>query len=92
MRALASHPHVLVSNPVVNAICGLSLLSVLSLALRGFSLGIPVFPKTAQKSTFLPNSNSTKNHLVDVLLLNIVFNLFCFFKCDQLPTVKKKCE
>ena len=32
------------SNPGVDAICGLSVLLVLSIAPRGFSLGTPVFP------------------------------------------------
>ena len=32
------------SNPNADAICGLSLLLVLSLAPRGFSLGTPFFP------------------------------------------------
>ena len=45
------------SNPGVDAICGLSLLLVLSLASRGFSPGTPVFP-TPKKLTF-PNSNSS---------------------------------
>ena len=49
------------SNPSVNAICGLSLLLVLSLAPRGFSPGTPVFP-SPQKPTF-PNSNSTSNQV-----------------------------
>ena len=40
-------------------ICGLSLLLVLFLALRGFSPGTPVFP-SPQKPTF-PNSNSIWN-------------------------------
>ena len=31
-------------NPGVDAICGLSVLLVLSIAPRGFSLGTPVFP------------------------------------------------
>ena len=44
MRALASHQCGPGSNPGVDAICGLSLLLVLSLALRGFSPGTPVFP------------------------------------------------
>ena len=43
-RALASHQCRPGSNPGVDAICGLSLLLVLSLAPRGFSLGTPVFP------------------------------------------------
>ena len=49
------------SNLVVNAICGLSLLMVLSLAPRGFSPGPLVF-LSLQKLTF-PNSNSTKNQV-----------------------------
>ena len=47
------------STPGVDAICGLSLLLVLSLAPRGFSPGTPVFP-SPQKLT-LPNSNSIWN-------------------------------
>ena len=50
-----------VQNPGVDAICGLSLLLVLSLAPRGFSPGTPVFP-SPQKRTF-PNSNSTRNQV-----------------------------
>ena len=44
VRALASHQCGPGSNPGFDAICGLSLLFVLSLAARGFSLGTPVFP------------------------------------------------
>ena len=44
VRALASHQCGLGLNPGVNDVCGLSLLLVLSLAPRGFSLGTPVFP------------------------------------------------
>ena len=61
MRALASHQCGHGSNPGVNAICGLSLLVVLSFALRGFSLGNPVF-SSRQKPTF-PNSNSIRNQV-----------------------------
>ena len=61
VRALASHQCGLGSNPDVDAICGLSLLLVLSLAPRGFSPGTPVFP-SPQKPTF-PNSNSTRNQV-----------------------------
>ena len=61
VRALASHQCDPVSTPGVNAICGLSLFLVLSLALRGFSPGTPVFP-SSQKPTF-PNSNSTRNQV-----------------------------
>ena len=63
VRALASHQCSLGSNPGVDAICGLSLLLVLSFAPRGFSPGTPVFP-SPQKPTF-PNLNLTKsrNHV-----------------------------
>ena len=44
VRALASHQCGPGSNPDVDAICGLSLLLVLSLAPSGFSPGTPVFP------------------------------------------------
>ena len=54
VRALASHQYGPGSNHGVDAICGLSLLLVLSLA--RFSPGTPVFP-SPQKPTF-PNSNS----------------------------------
>ena len=57
-RALASHQCDSGSDPSVDAICGLSLLLALSLALRGFS---PVFP-SPQKPTF-PNSNLTRNQV-----------------------------
>ena len=55
VRALASHQCGPGSTPGVDAICGLSLLLVLSLAPRGFSPGTPVFP-SPQKPT-LPNSH-----------------------------------
>ena len=44
VRALTSHQCGPGSNPGVDAICGLSLLLVLSSALQGFSPGAPVFP------------------------------------------------
>jgi len=82
VRALASHQCGPGSNPGVDAICGLSLLLVLSLAPRGFSPGTPVFP-SPRKPTF-PNSNSTRNqvhsknhYVVDVLPANrYLFILF----------------
>ena len=58
VRALASHQCGLGSNSGIDVICGLSLLLVLSLSLRDFSLGTPVFP-SPQKPTF-PNSNLTR--------------------------------
>ena len=63
VRALASHQCGLGSNPSIDAICGLSLLLVLSFAPRVFvfSLCTPVFP-SPQKPT-LPNYNSTENYV-----------------------------
>ena len=61
VRALTSHQRGPGSNPGVDAICGLSLLLVLSFAPRGFSPGSPVFP-SPQKRAF-PNSNSTRNQV-----------------------------
>ena len=57
MRALYSPPTNCGpgSTPGVHAICGLSLLLVLSLAPRGFSLGTPVFPSPYKPT--LSNSN-----------------------------------
>ena len=43
VRALTSHQYGPGSNPSVDAICGLSLLLVLSLVQRGFSPDTPVF-------------------------------------------------
>ena len=59
VRALISQQCSLGSNPNVDAICGLSLLLVLSFAPRGFSPLTLVFP-SPQKPRF-PNSNSIRN-------------------------------
>ena len=60
VRSLASHQCGPGSTPgAVDAICGLSLLLVLSLASRGFSPGTLIFP-SSQKLT-LSNSNSIWN-------------------------------
>ena len=69
-------------------ICGLSLLLVLSLASRGFSPGTPVIP-SPQKPTFL-NSNSTRNHYVDVLPANRY--LFIYFMAVKKSTKRLECE
>ena len=61
VRAFTSHQSGPGSNRSLNAICGLSLLLVLSLAPRGFSPGTSAFP-SPQKPTF-SNSNSTKNQV-----------------------------
>ena len=68
VRALASHQCGPGSNPGIDAICGLSLLLVLSLAPRGFSPGTLVF-SSPQKPTF-SNSDSIWNartHLNDFI-------------------------
>ena len=69
-----------------DAICGLSLLLVLSFASRGFSPGTPVFP-SPQKPT-LPNSNSTRNQVDEEplcgcatsksLFIYLFIHLLCF--------------
>ena len=59
MGALASHQCGLGLNPLIYAICGLSLLLILSIAPRGFSLGTPVF-SSSQKPTSA-NFNLTRN-------------------------------
>jgi len=61
VRALASQQCGPGSNSGVDAICGLSLLLVLSYAPRGFSPGTPVFP-SPQKPSF-PNSTSTSSQV-----------------------------
>ena len=63
VRALAPRQCGPGSIPGGDAIRVLSLLLVLSFALRGFSPGTPVF-SSPQKPTF-PNSNSTKNQVDD---------------------------
>ena len=72
------------SIPGGDAICVLSLLLVLSFALRGFSPGTPVF-SSPQKPTF-PSSNSTKNQVDDQPLCgcatfkSLLIYLFYLFK------------
>ena len=61
MRALASHQCCPGSNPGFDAICGLSLSLVLSLAPGGFTSGTPRY-SSPQKPTFL-NSNLTRNQV-----------------------------
>ena len=56
---LASHQCGPGSNPSVDAICGLSLLLVFSLAPRGFSPGTPFLPSPLKPT--LSNSNSIWN-------------------------------
>ena len=88
VRAIALHQCGPGSNSGVDGICGLSSLSVLFLAPRGFT---PIFP-TPQKPTF-SNFNSTRNQVdeepltskslsVYVKIFTFIyycFALFCFF-------------
>ena len=82
VRALASHQCGPGSNPGVDAICGLSLLLVLSFAPRGFSPGTPV-SLSPQKPAF-SNSNSTRNQVDEEPLCGCatskpLFNLIYLF-------------
>ena len=51
------------SNPGVDAICGLSLLLVLSLAPRGFSPGTPVFPSPQNQHFQILIRSGTHGHV-----------------------------
>ena len=59
VRALTSHQCGPGLNPGVDAICGLSLLLVLSLAPRGFSPGTPVFPSPYNQHFQIPIRSGT---------------------------------
>ena len=77
VRALnASHQCGPGSNPGIEAMCGLSLLLVLSLPTRGFSPGTPVF-LSIQNPT-LPNCNSIWN--ADTF--QRVLKSSCYSKCS----------
>ena len=81
LGALTSHQCGLGSIPRLGVRCGLSLLLVLFLAPRGFSVGTPVL-SSPQKPTFL-NSNSiwtqwSESHPVDVPLLIPIYLLFIY--------------
>ena len=75
MRALASYQCGPGSNPSVDAICGLSLLLVISLAPRGFSTGTLVFP-SLQTPTF-PKSGRGRTTMW-ICYLQIVIDLYLF--------------
>ena len=63
VRALASHQCGPGSTPGVDAICGLSLLWVLSLAPRGFSPGTPVFLSPQKQHFQIPIRSGTHGHV-----------------------------
>ena len=72
VRALASHQCGPGSNPGGDAICELSLLLVLSLALRGFSLGTPLFPspQTPLRSGMHRHVSASSYELLSALWVN----------------------
>ena len=83
VRALTSHQCGPGSNPRINAICGLSLLLVLSLAPRDFSPGTPVFPppKTnISKFQFDQESGIRRTTLWMCYLQNIIYLFFFYVK------------
>ena len=88
VRALASHQCGPGSNPGVDAICGLSLLLVLSFAPRGFSPGTPVFPSPLKPT--LSNSNSTRNQVHEEPLCGgaTANSLFIFLFTNLLSSVQ----
>ena len=89
VRALSSHQCGSGSIPRLGIICGLGLLLVLILALRGFSPGTPVFP-SPQKPTF-PNSHLilgseghrfvSRNRLLSVILIKQSQFIYLFIYC-----------
>ena len=64
LRALASHQCIPGSNPGVDAICGLSLLLVLSLAPTGFSPGAPVYPLLKSQHFQIRIRSGTQGHVL----------------------------
>ena len=85
VRALASHQGGPGSNPSVDAICGLSLLLVLSFAPRGFSPGTLVFP-SLQNPTF-PKSGGGRTTMW-IFYLQIVIHLYLFILFKHYCTSK----
>ena len=63
VRALTSYQYGPGSNPGVDAICGLSLLLVLSLAPRGFSPGIRFSPLLKNQHFQVPIRSGTHGHV-----------------------------
>ena len=60
---LAAHQCDPGSNPSIEAICGLSLLLVLFLAMRGLSPGYPAFPSPENQLIQIPIKSQTHEHL-----------------------------
>ena len=83
VSALASHQSGLGSNPGVNAIFGLSLWLVLSLAPRGFSPGTPVFPLSSKtnisKFRFDQESGRRRTTMWMCYLQIVIFFILFYF-------------
>ena len=87
VRALVSHQCGPGSNPGVDAICGLSLLLVLSFFPTGFSPGTPVFP-SPQKFHFDQESGRRRTAFVDVLPPNHSLFIYLFRRIPSVSSVK----
>ena len=82
MTALASHQCGPGSNPGVNAICGLSLLLVLSCAARRFSPDTPFFPSRLKSQHFqisISTRNTNRITTVCMCYLQIVIYVCIYF-------------
>ena len=79
VSALASHQCGPGSNPGVNAICGLSLWLVLSLAPRGFSPGTPVFPLSSKTNISKFQFDQDVENLELNILVNMTLNNWIWF-------------
>ena len=81
VRVLASHQRGPGSNPGVDAICGLSLLLVLSFAPRGFSPGTLVLPLSSKTNIFkfqFDQESGRRRTTMWMCYLQIVIYLFIF--------------
>ena len=87
VKALASHQCGPGSNPSVDAICGFSLLLVLSLAPRGFSAGTLVFP-SLQNPTFPKSGRGRTTVWICYLQVVILVYLFIYLFIQRLLYLK----
>ena len=95
VRALASYQCCPGSNPGIDAICGLSLLLVLSFALRGFSPGTPVSPLSSKtnisKFQFAQESGRRRTTLWMCYLQIIIYLfIYLFIKSKDRSTALQK--
>ena len=90
VRALASHQRGPGSNPGVDAICGLSLLLVLSFAPRGFSPGTLVLPLSSKTNIFKFQFDQESGRLKTTMwtcyqqiVIYLFIYLFLFYLVDR---------